>query len=116
VRAVEDAGLDGRLVAVLVADVRSAEDEVFMSGERFSVRLPSRMAPIWVSDPIGWASPLRAASTPERNVVETAPLSPTTRTPSLPLGFAMTGVVGISIPCVCEAASRRHGCILTPLA
>ena len=32
-----------------------------MRGERPSVRLPSRTVPIWVSDPNGFASPLRMA-------------------------------------------------------
>ena len=35
-----------------------------ISGERLSVRLPSRMVPICVSEPIGLASPRRMASTP----------------------------------------------------
>src|SRR5271157_2120445 len=53
-------------------------------GERPSVRLPRRMVPIWVSEPMGWAIPLRTASTPATNVVATAPM-PGIITPSLPL-------------------------------
>src|SRR3984893_17934652 len=54
-------------------------------GESASVRLPSRIVPIWVSDPIGLAMPLRTASTPATNVVATAPM-PGIMIPSLPLG------------------------------
>src|SRR6266404_443556 len=57
-------------------------------GERPSVRLPRRMVPICVSDPIGLAIPLRIASTPAMNVVATAPM-PTIITPSLPLAGAI---------------------------
>src|SRR5690348_9876568 len=39
-----------------------------MSGERFSVRLPRRMVPIWVSEPTGLPLPRRACSTPLMNV------------------------------------------------
>ncbi len=53
-------------------------------GERPSVRLPRRMVPIWVREPMGWAIPLRTASTPATNVVATAPM-PGIITPSLPL-------------------------------
>ena len=55
----------------------------FTRGERPSVRLPRRMVPIWVSDPMGLAKPLRMASTPATNVVATAPI-PGIMTPSLP--------------------------------
>ena len=44
-----------------------------MSGERPSVRLPSRMVPICVSEPIGLARPRRIAITPAMVVVLTAP-------------------------------------------
>ena len=54
-------------------------------GESASVRLPSRIVPIWVSDPMGLAMPLRTASTPATNVVATAPM-PGIMMPSLPLG------------------------------
>ena len=64
-----------------------------ISGERPSVRLPSRMVPICVSEPIGFAMPLRTASTPAMNVVATAPM-PTTKIPSLPLAGEM--VAGIA--------------------
>ncbi len=54
-------------------------------GDSASVRLPSRIVPIWVSDPMGLAMPLRTASTPATNVVATAPM-PGIMMPSLPLG------------------------------
>src|SRR5579859_5760429 len=53
-------------------------------GEWLSVRLPSRIVPICVSEPIGLASPRRTASTPAIIVVATAP-SPTTMIPSFPV-------------------------------
>ena len=53
-------------------------------GERRSVRLPSRMVPICVSEPIGCASLLRIASTPATNVLATAPM-PGIITPKVPL-------------------------------
>src|SRR5208337_836156 len=55
-----------------------------ISGVLLSVRLPSRMVPICVSEPIGLASPRRTASTPAIIVVATAP-KPTTITPSFPV-------------------------------
>ena len=55
-----------------------------ISGDLLSVRLPSRMVPICVSEPTGLASPRRTASTPAIMVVATAP-RPTTITPNLPL-------------------------------
>ena len=60
-----------------------------ISGIRFSVRLPSRIVPIWVSDPIGEAEPRRACSTPAISVEATAP-SPTRSTPSLPSAGAIS--------------------------
>src|SRR5687767_10788279 len=56
-------------------------------GARASLRLPSRMVPIWVSEPIGSARPLRIAYTPAMVVVATAP-RPTSSTPSLPCAGA----------------------------
>ena len=53
---------------------RASGTKSLISGERLSVRLPSRMVPIWVRLPIGFASPRRAASTPAMNVVATAPM------------------------------------------
>ena len=44
--------------------------------------------PICVNDPIGFASPLRIASTPATNVVATAPM-PGIITPSFPLAASM---------------------------
>src|SRR6185437_1302970 len=54
-------------------------------GARASVRLPSRIVPICVSDPMGLAIPLRTASTPATKVVATAPM-PGIMMPSLALG------------------------------
>src|SRR6267143_1478560 len=68
-----------------------------ISGERCSVRFPSRIAPIWVSEPMGRAIPRRTAITPARNVVETAPLSPTIRTPSFPFGFRIARFFRIEV-------------------
>src|SRR5512134_1461546 len=59
-----------------------------MSGERPSVRLPSRTVPICVRLPIGFASPRRIASTPAMKVVATAPM-PGSSTPSFPLAGAI---------------------------
>ena len=54
-------------------------------GESASVRFPSRIVPIWVSDPMGFANPFLIASTPATKVVATAPM-PGIITPNLPLG------------------------------
>src|SRR2546427_684635 len=59
-----------------------------ISGERCCVRLPSRIVPSWVIEPIGAAAPLRTSSTPAMNVVLTAPM-PGVRIPSSPFGGAM---------------------------
>src|SRR3954464_4367826 len=59
-----------------------------MRGEFASVRLPRRMVPICVSDPIGLASPRRIAITPAIVVVLTAP-RPTSMIPSFPSAFSM---------------------------
>src|SRR5262245_14377470 len=63
-------------------------------GERPSVRLPRRTVPICVSEPIGFAKPLRMASTPAMVVVLTAP-RPTSRTPSLPRAGAISTGTGM---------------------
>src|SRR5687768_7167815 len=60
-------------------------------GDRPSVRLPRRIVPICVSDPIGVARPFRTAMTPAMVVVLTAP-SPTRRMPNLPFAGAISGV------------------------
>jgi hypothetical protein len=69
----EHPGPHGRGVGVLGVGIPAAEDQFVELGDRdevldervaVSVRLPSRMWPSWVSDPIGAANPLRAASTP----------------------------------------------------
>src|SRR5215472_15971673 len=62
-------------------------------GERPSVRLPRRIVPIWVSEPIGDDKPLRIANTPAIVVVLTAP-RPTSNTPSLPRAGAISTGVG----------------------
>src|SRR5258708_4920635 len=54
-------------------------------GESASVRFPRRIVPIWVSDPMGLAKPLRMASTPATKVVATAPI-PGIIIPSFPFG------------------------------
>src|SRR5580765_1265394 len=59
-----------------------------ISGERPSVRLPSRIVPSCVSDPIGCAFPFRTSSTPAMNVVLTAPM-PGVKIPSFPFGGAL---------------------------
>src|SRR5215467_6493171 len=59
-----------------------------MSGELFSVRLPSRIVPSCVREPTGCAWPLRTNSTPAMNVVLTAPM-PGSNTPSFPFGDAI---------------------------
>src|ERR1700743_1727615 len=64
-------------------------------GERLSVRLPRRMVPICVSEPMGLAIPLRIASTPAINVVATAPM-PTIIMPSLPFAGAILVAVFFS--------------------
>ena len=60
-------------------------------GDRPSVRFPSRMVPICVSEPMGCAMPLRTASTPATNVVATAPM-PGIITPNLPFAGSIVGV------------------------
>src|SRR5690242_3740105 len=67
-----------------------------MSGLRPSLRLPSRMVPICVVEPIGLASPRRTASTPAINVVATAPM-PGIMTPNFPVaGFIFAACVAAS--------------------
>src|SRR6185436_2455419 len=58
-------------------------------GERLSVRLPRRIVPICVSEPIGFARPLRMAMTPAMVVVLTAP-RPTRRMPNFPWAGAIS--------------------------
>src|SRR6202045_2081501 len=59
-----------------------------MRGVRASVRLPRRMVPIWVVDPMGLAMPRRIASTPAMRVVATAPM-PGIMMPSFPVAGLM---------------------------
>jgi hypothetical protein len=50
--------------------------------------LPKRIVPIWVRDPIGFASPFITASTPAMNVELTAPM-PGSTTPNFPCGASI---------------------------
>src|SRR5213083_483233 len=83
-----------------------------MSGERPSVRLPRRMVPICVSEPIGLARPPRTASTPAMKVVATAPM-PGINTPSLPragfmsTGFLVRGVINLPSFCLQPICPNR---------
>ena len=70
-------------------------------GLRPSSRSPSRMWAIWVSEPIGSASPLRTASTPAYAVEATAPM-PGVRIPRRPVAGAIcsgSGMAGTLGPC-----------------
>src|SRR5580704_15547127 len=72
-----------------VKSFNSASGTNFLtSGERPSVRLPSRIVPSWVSEPTGCALPFLTNSTPAINVVLTAPI-PGVNIPSFPLGSAI---------------------------
>src|SRR4029077_3582423 len=73
-----------------------------ISGERASVRFPSRIVLSCVSEPTGCALPLRTNSTPAIKVVLTAPI-PGSSTPNLPLGGAI--FPGFSIPLLLEPGS-----------
>src|SRR3989344_4075500 len=63
-----------------------------IKGMFFSVtvlpRLPMRMRPIWVKDPMGRPKPFLADKTPAMKVVETAPM-PGSSTPSFPFAGAI---------------------------
>src|SRR5512137_2384133 len=61
----------------------------FTSGDRPSVRLPRRIVPIWLTDPMGLAMPFLTARTPAMKVVATAP-RPTHITPSFPVAGAIS--------------------------
>src|SRR5216684_6646983 len=76
-----------------------------ISGDRPSVRFPSRIVLNCVSEPTGCALPLRTNSTPAINVVLTAPI-PGNSTPNLPLGGAI--FPGFSIPLLLEPESHCH--------
>ena len=54
-----------------------------------------RIVAICVIDPIGFASPLRAANVPVIMVVETAPPTPTTSTPKRPVAGLMFSFIAI---------------------
>ena len=80
-----------------------------MSGERPSVRLPSRTVPICVNDPIGLARPRRIAITPAIVVVLTAPM-PTSMMPSFPLASAIfTGFFTTAHYIILQSGDRRAG-------
>ncbi len=84
---------------------KSASGTNFLiSGELLSVRLPRRIVPSCVSDPIGCALPLRTSSTPAINVVLTAPI-PGSSTPSFPFAGAIFAGFSILLP---QASGR--GC------
>src|SRR3569623_1391077 len=68
-----------------------------ISGDLPSVRLPRRMVPICVSEPMGLERPRRMASTPAMNVVATAPI-PGSKMPSFPLA----GRIPTTFPAVPE--------------
>ena len=112
-RRLEHAGRLGGLVAVVVEDVPAAEDDLIEAGQRNelgnrggtrSVRLPRRTVPICVSEPIGFARPLRIAMTPAMVVVLTAP-RPTSRMPSLP----SAGAIGSPFVTVGDYIIRDRG-------
>ena len=77
-------------------------------GERFSVRLPRRTVPIWVSDPMGLARPLRMARTPAINVVLTAP-RPTSSTPNLPFAGAISAFFTTANYIILVASAQLSG-------
>ena len=95
----------GGVVEVAAEDVPAGEDEVVELGDgnevlderaASSVRLPRRMVPICVSEPMGLAMPWRTASTPAMSVVQTAPI-PGIMIPSFP-------VAGLMLAALCGAA------------
>ena len=75
-----------------------------MAGTRFSVRLPNRMVPICVRDPIGFAKPCLIASTPAKKVEVIAPI-PGITTPNFPCGGAICIPLAIIIKFLYEASS-----------
>src|SRR5205823_12046767 len=64
-----------------------------MRGLLLSVRLPNRMVPYWVREPIGRPRPFLISSTPAITVVLTAPI-PGRSTPSFPRAGAI-----VTCPC-----------------
>ena len=93
-------------------------------GVRLSVRLPRRMVPICVVEPMGFARPRRTASTPAINVVATAPI-PGIMMPSLPVAGVMSaawGVVAASgvdmflVGPFCGAVFRQPDRLVSPVA
>src|SRR4029453_9138938 len=71
------------------------ETKSLICGARASVRLPSRIVPICVKEPVGCRAPFRIAITPAIVVVLTAP-RPTSNTPSLPRAGAIS-IGGVTI-------------------
>ena len=61
-------------------------------GLRFSSLVPRRMCAIWLIEPMGGCSPLRAAITPAMKGEATAPM-PGVSTPSLPVAGAICRAV-----------------------
>src|SRR3990170_1133671 len=78
-------------------------------GERFSVLFPRRMVPIWVSEPMGFARPLRIAATPAMNVVLTAP-SPGNRTARPPSGGRTSYFFSVGIGTPGDGKTHLAGC------
>src|SRR5882724_13714967 len=68
-----------------------------MRGVLSSVRLPRRIVPIWVIEPIALAKPLRTASTPAMRVVATAPI-PGIMIPNFPFAGLISAALGVAAP------------------
>ena len=75
---------------------RASGTKSFTNGVRPSVRLPRRMVPIWVIEPMGDPWPRLASSTPAIKVEATAP-RPTVRTPSFPSAGATLAGEGVGL-------------------
>src|SRR5436190_1830547 len=84
-------------------------------GVRLSVRLPRRIVPICVTEPMGLPVPRRVCSTPARKVDATAP-RPTSRTPSLPVagsiscGWGAVKSLASKITPLCRARAMSGPC------
>src|ERR1019366_4947314 len=92
---------------------RGTKSAIF--GVRLSVRLPSRMVPICVSDPTGTALPCRASRTPAIVVVATAPI-PGSSTPSLPSAGRSDVGFFMGIPLVRSCTWRTSAPVVAPVA
>src|SRR5271168_5005706 len=83
---------------VKTMSLRSASGtKSLMRGLRASVRLPRRMWPICVVEPMGLARPRRTASTPAMSVVATAPM-PGIMTPNFPVAGLMLAAACVAAP------------------